>query len=101
MLQNFTDKTMNKKTYNLIATLLSLVAVVILIICTFGFRRELGWWAFIDEFALFMCVFSHLMAIMLARMSPYAGKTLNRASLVFGILFVISLIGEYIIYAAQ
>lgn len=90
---------MTKSVYNFIGTLIGLVAVIIFIIFTFGFRKELGWWAFMDVFALFMCVFSHLMALMLRRMSLYAAKRMDIFAWVFGILFIIALVIEYVIYS--
>lgn len=90
---------MTKSAYNIIGTLIGLVAVIIFIVCTFGFRKQFGWWAFMDVFALFMCVFSHLMALMLRRMSIYAAKRMDMFAMVFGVLFVITLIAEFIIYS--
>lgn len=80
-------------------SLLALILTIVYISVTFRFRKELGWWAFIDCFALFMTVFTWLMSLLVGKMIPYSGKLLSRIAVVFGILFVISLVGEYIAYS--
>lgn len=80
-------------------SLLALILTIVYISVTFRFRKELGWWAFIDCFALFMTVFTWLMSLLVGKMIPYSGKLLSRIAVVFGILFVISLVGEYIVYS--
>lgn len=80
-------------------SLLALILTIVYISVTFSFRKELGWWAFIDCFALFMTVFTWLMSLLVGKMIPYSGKLLSRIAVVFGILFVISLVGEYIAYS--
>ena len=57
--------------------------IVIMLVLTFSLRSV--WWAFFDVFFLFMMVFS-----------PLASGKLDAAAFVFGILGILSLIGEYI-----
>lgn len=78
---------------------LALIVSIVYIAVTFRFRKELGWWAFFDCFALFMAVFTWLMSMVISRMIPHSGKLLATIALVFGILFVISLVVEYIAYS--
>lgn len=87
-------------TMKIILALLALIVSIIYIGVTFSFRKQLGWWAFTDCFALFMTIFTYLMSILISKMIPHSGKLLAKIALLFGILFVISLIGEYIAYQA-
>lgn len=84
----------------ILLALLALILTIAFIAITFGFRRQLGWWAFIDVFALFMTVFTWLMSLLIGKMIPHSGKLLANIALIFAILTVISLIGEYIAYTA-
>lgn len=86
-------------TRKILLSLLALILTIVYISVTFRFRKELGWWAFIDCFALFMTVFTWLMSLLIGKMIPHSGKLLSRITAVFGILFVISLVGEYIAYS--
>ena len=91
---------MNSSRKMLIA-LLALVVSIVYIAVTFRFRKELGWWAFADCFALFMAVFTWLMSLLISRMIPHSGRVLSKMALVFSILFVIALVGEYIAYSVM
>ena len=79
-----------------LAAWLALLVVVIIIIITFGIRP--AWWAFIDEFFAFMMVFSQLAAVYIYKFNNYAGKRLQVFAAIFGILMLLSFIGEYIAY---
>lgn len=83
----------------MLLALLALIVSIVYIVVTFRFRRELGWWAFADCFALFMMIFTWLMSLMISRMVPHSGQLLSKIALIFGILFVIALVGEYITYS--
>ena len=87
-------------TKKILLALLALIVTIVYIVLTFRIRKELGWWAFIDCFALFMTVFTWLMSILIGKMIPHSGMLLAKIALIFGILFIISLIGEYIAYTA-
>lgn len=86
-------------TKKIMLALLALVVSIVYIAVTFRFRKELGWWAFADCFALFMTVFTWIMSLVISRMIPHSGQVLSNIALVFGILFVIALVGEYIAYS--
>lgn len=86
-------------TKKIMLALLALVVSIVYIAVTFRFRRELGWWAYADCFALFMAVFTWIMSLLVSRMIPHSGILLSRIALIFGILFVIALVGEYIVYS--
>lgn len=86
-------------TKKIMLALLALVVSIVYIAVTFRFRKELGWWAFADCFALFMTVFTWIMSLVISRMIPHSGKLLSKIALVFGILFIIALVGEYIAYS--
>ena len=86
-------------TKKMLLALVALIVAIVYIAVTFRFRKELGWWAFTDCFALFMTVFTWMMSILISRMIPHSGKVLSNIALVFGILFVIALVGEYIAYS--
>ncbi|MDE5845933.1 MAG: hypothetical protein K2F93_03755 [Muribaculaceae bacterium] len=85
----------------MLIALLALVVSIVYIAVTFRFRKELGWWAFADCFALFMAVFTWLMSLLISRMIPHSGSVLSKMALVFSILFVIALVGEYIAYSVM
>ena len=85
-------------TKKMLLALLALIVSIVYIGVTFRFRRELGWWAFSDCFALFMAVFSWMMSLLISRMVPHSGQLLSKIALVFGMLFVVALVGEYIVY---
>ena len=87
-------------TKKILLALLALIVTIVYIVLTFRIRKELGWWAFIDCFALFMTVFTWLMSILIGKIIPHSGMLLAKIALIFGILFIISLIGEYIAYTA-
>ena len=79
---------------------LSVIITIVYIAVTFRYRKEFGWWAYIDCFALFMSVFTWLMSLLIGKMIPYSGKLLAKIALVFGILFILAVIGEYVAYTA-
>lgn len=81
--------------------LLALIIAIIYIVLTFRFRMELGWWAFADCFMLFMAIFSWLMSLVISGMIPNSGRVLSNIAFVLGILFVVSLVGEYITYSVM
>ena len=86
-------------TKKMLLALLALIISIIYIAVTFRFRKELGWWAYADCFALFMAVFTWLMSLVISRMIPHSGKLLANIALIFGILFIIALVAEYIVYS--
>lgn len=87
-------------TRKMLLAFIALIVTIVYIAVTFRFRRELGWWAYIDCFALFMTVFTWLMSLVVGKMIPHSGQLLAKIALVFGILFIVSLVGEYIAYSA-
>ncbi len=87
-------------TRKMLLAVIALIVTIAYIAITFSFRNELGWWAYIDCFALFMTVFTWLMSLVVGKMIPHSGQLLAKIALVFGILFVVSLVGEYIAYSA-
>lgn len=90
---------MSKNSRNLLLALLALILVVAMIAVSYSFRRQLGWWAFIDCFTLFMTVFSWIMSILIGKMIPHSGRVLQKISVVFAVLTVIAWIAEYIAYS--
>ena len=92
---------MMSSTKKMLLALLALVVTIVYIAVTFRFRKELGWWAYADCFALFMGVFTWLMSLLISRMIPHSGKILSKIALVFGILFIIALVAEYFLYSAM
>ncbi|MDE5790796.1 MAG: hypothetical protein K2H96_06180 [Muribaculaceae bacterium] len=77
------------------AGLVLCVAVLVLSMVIPGVKKE--WWELIDIFFIFMMVFSHLAALYLGRMSPPAGKMLDRLAFIFGVVGVIAFIVVFII----
>ncbi len=91
---------MMSTTKKILLALLALNVTTVYIAVTFRFRKELGWWAFIDCFALFMSVFTWLMSLLIGKIIPHSGKLLAKIALVFAILFIIALVGEFIAFTA-
>lgn len=83
----------------MLLALVALIVSIVYIAVTFRFRKELGWWAFSDCFALFMTVFTWLMSLVISRMIPHSGQLLSKIALFFGILFIIALVVEYLVYS--
>ena len=75
--------------------LLLCIVVLILSMSLPGMKNE--WWELIDIFFCFMMVFSHLAALYLNKMSLQASRTLDKLSLIFGILAIVSFIVVYFI----
>ena len=74
----------------------ALVLTVLIIVLTFGLRPV--WWAFIDEFFLFMMAFTFFVSVMFGKYNLNAKRKLQKISLVCGILWIVSLIGEFIAF---
>lgn len=89
---------MKKTSRNLLLASISLVVVIAIIAITFGFRRQLGWWAFMDCFTLFMTVFTWLMSIAVGYMIPYSGNVLRKITFIFAALTIVAFFVEFIIY---
>ena len=75
----------------------AMAVVVIVIVATFSLRP--AWWAFIDLFFAFMMVFCQLVSVYFLKLNLYVAKKLRIIAAICGLLMVISLIGEYIVYA--
>ncbi|MCM1152624.1 MAG: hypothetical protein NC328_03080 [Muribaculum sp.] len=85
---------------NLMKSKVAAWAAIILIIIVVGltFAMRPVWWCFFDIFFAFMMCFCHLLALNMEKISAIACVKLDRAALVFGILFILALIAEYIAY---
>ena len=75
---------------------MAFIVIILVIIFTFSLRP--AWWCFFDEFFAFMMIFCQLVALYLYRLSPYVGKKLQVCAAVFGILTILAIIAEFIIY---
>lgn len=72
--------------------------VILIIIVTFGLRQV--WWAYIDVFFAFMMVFSQLVSLYIEPLSLSSAKKLRNCAMLFGVLMILSLIGEFIAFQA-
>lgn len=72
--------------------------ILVLLVVIFTFRLRTVWWAFIDEFFMFMAVFCQLVACYIHKYNKQICKKLQTCSLVFLILMLLAFIGEYIAY---
>ncbi|MDE5902165.1 MAG: hypothetical protein K2H21_02990 [Muribaculaceae bacterium] len=82
------------------------ILVLVYMVVTFRMRADLcskmdieggaGWWMYIDMFFIFMSAFLNLLVCYLRNLNAYVARKLNTWSLVFGLLFVAALIGEYV-----
>lgn len=80
----------------MILAALAIIVSIVYIAATFGMRKEIGWWAFIDCFALFMASFLWMMSLVIGRIIPLSGKTIGKFALGAFCVFLISLVGEWI-----
>lgn len=76
----------------------ALVLVVLIIVLTFGLRPV--WWAFIDVFFLFMMAFTFFVSVMFGKYNLNAKKKLQKISVICGIFWIVSLIGEFVAFQA-
>lgn len=74
----------------------AMLLAVAVIGLTFAMRPV--WWACIDMFFMFMAAFCHLAAVYLRRLNAYAGRKLDMAALICGVLMMLSFIGEYVAF---
>lgn len=72
------------------------ILVLVLLVGTFNLRTV--WWAFIDIFFAFMAAFTNLLAVTVNRLNPYVSNKLYLWAFIFCILWVLSLIGEWIAF---
>lgn len=87
---------MNKLLKSKAASWGALLLVVIVIIISFN--PEAPWWSYSDEFFAFMMVFCQLVAVNIGGYSAKAAHKLQMCAAVFGILLILSLIGEFIAF---
>lgn len=73
-----------------------MMAVIIAFLC-FTFSMRTVWWAYIDVFCAFMMAFCHLLALNFLKISVAASRKLDNIAIVFGILFVIAFLVEYML----
>lgn len=77
----------------------ALALVLIIIIMTFPTRTV--WWSLFDVFFAFMMVFCHIMSLYIVKMSPAASRKMDIAALVFGVLMILALIVEFILFQVE
>lgn len=77
---------------------LAFALVIVLLVVTFRVRTV--WWAFIDIFFAFMAAFVNLVAVNVRRLNPVVSARLNTAAFIFGILFIVAFLAEWIISEA-
>jgi len=71
--------------------------VLVVLIIIFTFRSRHVWWAFIDEFFMFMAAFCQLVAVYIERFNRNSFRKLQFFAIIFGILMVIAIIIEIIV----
>ena len=75
---------------------LAFALVIVLLVATYQMRTV--WWAFIDVFFAFMASFVNLVSVTVRHINPIVSRKLNIWTLVFGVLFVLTFIGEWIAF---
>lgn len=70
------------------------VCVLIYLVATF--KSRMAWWMFIDVFFIFMATFLNLVMCYVRKVNRFVAKKLNTWTLVFGLLFILAFIGEWI-----
>lgn len=77
-----------------IAALGGVVLAVAVVVLTFDIRPL--WWMFIDVFFMFMMAFTWFVSVLLAKYNVRAQKKLQQIATGCLVLWILSLIGEYI-----
>lgn len=77
-----------------IAAFGGVVLAAAVVVLTFDIRPL--WWMFIDVFFMFMMAFTWFVSVLLAKYNVRAQKKLQQIATVCGVLWILSLIGEYI-----
>ncbi len=75
---------------------LAFIVVIVILVCTFSMRTV--WWSFIDIFFMFMAAFTNLVAVTIKKINPAISSRLDKFTSAFFILWIISLIGEWIAF---
>lgn len=89
---------MSKILHSKLVAWIGFVIVVVATCVTFKTLKPY-WWAFAADFFAFMTVFCHLASIYLCRISQTAGDKLQRCAAVFGVVAVVSIIAECIVFS--
>lgn len=76
-----------------------LAFVLILTVIVFTFKLRTVWWAYFDIFFAFMMVFCHVIALVIAKNNRFASSKLEKIAFVMGVLTVISLAGEAVVFS--
>lgn len=71
------------------------VAIIVLVVT---FRMRTVWWGFIDVFFMFMAAFVNVVSVSVSKINPIVARKLNTCALIFVVLWVVSLIGEWIAF---
>lgn len=71
------------------------VAIIVLVVT---FRLRTVWWGFIDVFFMFMAAFVNVVSVSVSKINPIVARKLNTCALIFVVLWVVSLIGEWIAF---
>ena len=72
------------------------ILVLVYMVVTFRMRM-FAWWMYIDVFFIFMSAFMNLLVCYLRKINSYVARKLNTWGFVFGLLFVVALVVEYIL----
>lgn len=88
----------NNSKVKMILSVLAIIASIVYILVTFGMRKELGWCAFIDCFALFMASFLWMMSIAIGKIIPLSGIAIRNFAIGAFALFLVSLVIELIVF---
>lgn len=72
------------------------ILVLIYLVVCFKSRMGTAWWMFTDIFFIFMAAFLNLVVCYIRNINRPVSDKLNTWAFVFGILFLVSVIGEWI-----
>lgn len=75
-----------------------LAFLLVIVVLALTFKMRTPWWAFIDIFFLFMASFIFLIAVYIKKVNIPVANTLYNCSFIFGILWVLAFIGEWIAF---
>lgn len=74
------------------------VLVIIVIIMFVTFDTSMPWWSYVSEFFAFMMAFTHLLAVNFYKLNSIASSKLEKFAILFGVLMILAIIVEYIVF---
>ena len=76
------------------------ILVLIYLVATFKSSVRIAWWAYADVFCIFMATFLNLVMSYIRKVNRIVAQKLNTWAFIFGMLFIVAFIAEWVAYFA-